>query len=662
MSWWGREASPAEPPAIAESGPLGITPVLVPGDRATVAAELLARAPGFARPWRPRPGDAGLILAQLFGEQAEPVLARLNRMPEKIFVEFLRIAGVAPIPATPATVLVELTVDPSSPEPVLVARGCQLSAHLPSGDLVFETDDDLVAAPGTVGALLDERNGLYAPAVPDDFGRIAPFGDEADAGSAFWIGLTGDVAPGPSLSLTFSRWSSPDAPPPAIAGALAPLVAAAGPRLTWQIVDGERRVALSLLRDGTADLSHSGVVTLAVPASFAPSAAPDGSGLTLRWIRVEITSGAFDSAPLLTRVGMNGVTATAGKTFRGERLVVIGDSRAGRFQLSQTPVVPGSLQLAVDEGAGSDTQPLLVPWHPVAALGEAGPDDRVYTLDEASGVVSFGDGVHGLAVPGGYRNVIAVSYRSGGGAADAVGAAKVTTLVTATPFVTRVSNPDPASGGDDAESLDETVRRGPEEVRARGRAVTVADFERMARHTPLADVRRAHAAPGLHPSFPGRATPGVVGLLVVPAERSDGPPLPDSATLRAVADYLSGTVGPAGVTVVAGPPRYHLVRVEARLVFAATVDVAATVAAVMVAVNRYLDPLTGGEGGDGWPFGGALSYSALLRHVAAVAGVAAVSRLALVVDGERLDRCADYPTPPHDLLFPTTHQILPEGA
>ena len=62
--------------------------------------------------------------------------------------------------------------------------------------------------------------------------------------------------------------------------------------------------------------------------------------------------------------------------------------------------------------------------------GRRGPrGSRVYVLDPATGVLQFGDGVHGAAVPDGFRNVRALVYQVGGGAAGAVEAETITTQI-----------------------------------------------------------------------------------------------------------------------------------------------------------------------------------------------------------------------------------------
>ncbi|HMG53862.1 MAG TPA: hypothetical protein VK601_10275 [Kofleriaceae bacterium] len=83
-------------------------------------------------------------------------------------------------------------------------------------------------------------------------------------------------------------------------------------------------------------------------------------------------------------------------------------------------------------------------------------------------------------------------------------------------------------------------------------------------------------------------------------------------------------------------------------------------------LDRWFDPAIGSASGEGWPFGGTIVYSALIRALLRTMGgaVTAVPRLVLVVDGVRSQHCADVAIPAHDLLWPAPHELtaLPRRA
>ncbi|MGB3441556.1 MAG: putative baseplate assembly protein [Actinophytocola sp.] len=676
--WWDRDADgAAADEARMVPGPSGVQPELVDATREAVRAAVRDRIPGYTPDWtNPDRQDAGVALVRLFGTQAEPVLGRVNRLPEKLLAEHLRTAGVRRAPATAATALLEFTVTPPDGASVLVPSGFQAAASRPAGRVIYETDQDLFATPATIGAIAVQRDGAVEPIPLGPAGpsrAFEPFGREPAPGNALWLGLTGTASPFPALSLGFVVAAVP--PNPSASGGIVPPAPVPAPLLRWDVLDGGRFVPAEVERDETGGLLASGTIRLRLPRTWAPGNPPSARpGPPLRWLRLRIAHGVFTPpAPVLAGLRLNVVGATAAGTIRNEPLEPIQDPTATarrRMRLSQVPILAGSVVIEVDDDPGTDlfgtTTGSASQWREVPSLAGFGPDDPVFVVDYATGEVTFGDGVNGAAVPPGFRNVRAVRYRVGGGTVGAVPEGAVNSVVTALPFVTRVSNPFPATGGTDAEADADVMRRGAEELRARGRAVAPADYGLLATRAPGASVARAHGVPGLHPDFAGRPIPGVVGVLVVPPaeEGGDAPPEPSAETLRAVADYLTREVAPAGITVVAAPVRYRRVAVEARVVLDPDQERAGVLTRAADAVTTYLDPLRGGENGAGWPFGGAVAHTPLVRRLLTVDGVLAVSWLAIALDGVRQPPCTDLTIPPNTLVWPERPLLVPveDGA
>jgi predicted phage baseplate assembly protein len=79
--------------------------------------------------------------------------------------------------------------------------------------------------------------------------------------------------------------------------------------------------------------------------------------------------------------------------------------------------------------------------------------------------------------------VIQVTYRVGGGLSGNVTAGSIQTIVGAPQLAllgATVSNPNPASGGSDRESIESAVQHAPAVFRSLKRAVTAADYEALA--------------------------------------------------------------------------------------------------------------------------------------------------------------------------------------
>src|ERR1044072_2128243 len=146
--WWGKESRAAS--AQKKTFP----PELLPASRQLIRKEVLGRIKDFTPEWtNQRPDDAGVALTQLFSEQMEPVLERLNRLPEKTFVEFLNLAGVQAVQDSPAAALLEFEISDSSQQSVFVSKGFQVGAQPADGSsdlVIFETLRDLNAAPAKI--------------------------------------------------------------------------------------------------------------------------------------------------------------------------------------------------------------------------------------------------------------------------------------------------------------------------------------------------------------------------------------------------------------------------------------------------------------------------------------------------------------------------------
>ena len=71
----------------------------------------------------------------------------------------------------------------------------------------------------------------------------------------------------------------------------------------------------------------------------------------------------------------------------------------------------------------------------------------------------------------------------------------------------------------------------------------------------------------------------------------------------------------------------------------------------------YFHPLKGGEDGLGWPFGGTIYYSRVNQRCFTIPGVASVTSLVIVLDGEEIPPCTDVTINEAGLLFATEHQI-----
>ena len=305
-------------------------------------------------------------------------------------------------------------------------------------------------------------------------------------------------------------------------------------------------------------------------------------------------------------------------------------------------------------------------WTEVEHFGQADESDRVFTWASSTGEIRFGprllesDGrsrQYG-AVPPVDSQIFVTGYRHGGGRRGNVGARRLSVLRTSIPFVATVTNPAPARGGVDAESIENAKIRGPLSLRSGDRAVTVEDFERLTMQASPAVGRARCVTP--EPGEP-------VHVLVVP--RVDIPAvslnlqdlaLPPSL-VEAVADYLDNR-RLLTTRVQIDEPYYQGVKVVAEVFAVAGIRPESIQENATAALYEFINPVTGGPDGEGWPFGRSLNDGDIHVLLRGVPGVATVRRVFFhqvnirtgdVVD-QQLPRIA---LPPHALLMSSGHEV-----
>jgi photosystem II stability/assembly factor-like uncharacterized protein len=233
-------------------------------------------------------------------------------------------------------------------------------------------------------------------------------------------------------------------------------------------------------------------------------------------------------------------------------------------------------------------------------FADAAPDEAVVKIDRSSGTVSFAwfteDAVERPSVPEAGAQIVAW-YLTGGGERGNVRAGQVTVPRDPLPAGIKVTNPEAATGGRDGESLDNALRRAPQEFQARDRAVTARDYEVLAsRHGGVARARAmtrrevwAYAAPGevevvLVPHVPEADRPrGAVRMEALQQQARPEVRTEVEAFLRERA-----TIGAEPVIRWA---RYKQVLVDARVVVRPDEDIAAVRERILRRLASTINPL-----------------------------------------------------------------------
>jgi hypothetical protein len=132
--------------------------------------------------------------------------------------------------------------------------------------------------------------------------------------------------------------------------------------------------------------------------------------------------------------------------------------------------------------------------------------------------------------------------------------------------------------------------------------------------------------------------------------------MPADGTLRSVCRYLDER-RLITTEVFVLKPQYQQVEVHGEVVALDTADAAQVHQGIVTSLVDYFHPLRGGDDKQGWPFGGTIHYSKVYQRVFGVPGVASITRLTIVLDGEEQDECTDVPIARNGLLSSVEHAI-----
>jgi predicted phage baseplate assembly protein len=415
-----------------------------------------------------------------------------------------------------------------------------------------------------------------------------------------------------------------------------------GQRVVWEYWDGREWEPLSV-DDETQGFTNSGFTFFIAPDDWVSSSKFTEDRF---WLRARLEQGGYVKPPRIRMIVNNAIDAFNHETIRGEILGSSDASPMQQFKFLRGPMiddevveirerqVPPAEEItelgpnAVRKAFPDDPQnnEVWVKWKRVDSFFASGPRSRHYTLEYVSGQISFGDGRRGMVPAEGKNNIVSNNYRIGGSALGNVNANTLTSLGRALAYIESVTNPLPATGGADRESIDEAKARAPYTIKSRDRAVTTEDYEMLALRasTQLARAR----------CVPDRSNRGHVTVALVPkADTIRGDELnrrlvPSNEVMRFVKNYLDerklvGTV----LNVVR--PRYKDISLRVVLIRRSVGTSDRLRKDIEIKLRRFLHSLVGGRDAKGWEFGRPVLKAELIHLVEEVPGVEGVDSLGI---------------------------------
>ncbi len=525
----------------------------------------------------------------------------------------------------------------------------------------------------------------------------------AKNGAGHESGDDGNLDPDAAASDVQAASSAAAAPPMLFIGTDAPLDDGSV-RILWIVEDRVDDVRLSvdalhkgkfvpvIVDDETHGLAQTGLMSLTFGQ---PPTQSDLFGETRFWLRLTPKDANAVWQPVIKGAFLNAVWAEAAETQTSE---ILGSSDGSPNQvvtLARPPILDdsvgsgriNSLQLCVreplsDEEAGklleADAEAVIrqspgllpgywVKWRQVVDPLDERPGDRVYCADDVSGDVRFGDALHGKIPPRGVDNIVAMTYRRGGGAAaNAIADRSALQVVAPLEGVEGVIVGLPAAGGADAASSEATLRDAPAGLWTRGRVLTPRDFE----STALAYAPEIVQARCLE----SRIHRGSARLVI--AVRGEDP-VPPRAMRRELQNYLLQLASPALAQIgrfSVDPPKLMPCYVEPVLIVQSTEETGSLEKAVTDRLKALLDPATGGMEiektadasaldddapspvvGPGWPLGAIPTPNDITAALIDIPGIDGVLEVKLFAD-------EDYTQPFPARIGADALVVLPDGG
>jgi predicted phage baseplate assembly protein len=598
--------------------------------------------------------DPTAALIELFTWMTGLAVERLGRVPDKLHVALLDLLGIEL--DGPAAAHTELRLRLSAPptEPLEIRAGTEAGTlrTATQESIVFGTAETFVIPPLLPDAYLVQRagaakeigvaDGVAYPTGPDQI----PFSRQPQIGDALYLGFAESLSRllmRVSMEASMARGAGvrPDDPP-----------------LRWEMSLGDGGWAeVDILEDLTGGFNYgSGTVEVQCPPGSGTEAI---AGRRLYWLRCRIAettrisgeAAVFTQAPEIYQITAAPTGALLGAehcTVEIEEAIGVSDGTPGQtFVTRFAPVLalaPGET-LEVKTGDGD-----WEPWEQVDSFAGSGVGDRHFGIDLVHGQIRLGPelrdtegGVtlHG-AIPAKGAILRMCRYRHGGGRTGNVEAGAISVLRSALPGVASVTNPRPALGGVDPESLASARQRSALQIRTRYRAVTAEDYEFLATEaTPR--VARALRVVDDQPGVTLRILPRVD-----PADRrlTFEQLTPDALLLEEIQRYIDARKLP-GTPVRLEPMRFRAISVVVNLQVTPRADAQRIERHVRDQLYTYLNPLIGGSPGavgSGWPPGRSLNQGELYAIMHAFDAVESVKILRLyemdIATGEQGSKAA----------------------
>jgi hypothetical protein len=478
---------------------------------ADLVEEGQALIPLYAPEWTDHNAhDPGITLMELFAWIAEMDIYQLNRIPARHRRKFLALVGILAAPPQPSRTVLGFTLKEPNQTSLVIPATLEFAGEDPFGQTTpFRTLREIQVVPGELAGIRcqDQKGSQDLTSLYQQGKPVALFGKDPQPGAALYLGFTKPLPPGAQASLyfTLSDWWPAQQEKDRLLEEIQvkrescrPLKSCWCPegqatagigengsstdsghaplehhsvRTSWEFLAGPDHwkilePTLGQIEDHTRSFTLNGHLFVKLPESMAADPKDERY-----YLRCRLVAGAYDAAPTLQKLTVNGVlaeqAAPAGRlkwTIAADSLVEGGEPECGkpvglRMQFNEqgeiaflhfhdetapqflvleyeksTQEVPGRLSLEAEllgRGSGRPRQELILAEKPVQEssfqlftfeqnlwhawrlrndFDASGGNDFHFLLDATPGTVTFGDGERGRVVPP--EALIVASYRA----------------------------------------------------------------------------------------------------------------------------------------------------------------------------------------------------------------------------------------------------------
>jgi predicted phage baseplate assembly protein len=598
--------------------------------------ELRRRIPQYTPEWTDHNlSDPGITLIELFAWLTDVMLYRLNRVPDKHYIKLMELIGMRL--REPEAAETRVTFWLSAPQETDIQIPSDTQVATPRTEttpaVIFSTTQNFTVRVAKLSHVMSSEppksSGKSRTYRSIDIRRLeagfdgAPmFSAEPKDGDAIYFGFKTDLSHhilGLQMDVDTAGGAGIDPTrPPYEWQALGSV----DPSINWDLCEMDE--------DGTKGFNVAGLIRLHLPAMVEGEI----DGKRAFWVRCRLIEPPknvpqYRRPPLLKELEVG----SWGGTIPATHSTVVKDEVLGRsdgspgqiFYLENTPVMPRLADERLLVRISNEQEEL---WTEVSDFAESQPEDRHYVLDSATGEIRFGpvlrqrDGSmkrYG-AIPPKTAMLVMKKYRYGGGSIGNLQRGALSVLNTSIPYVSRVLNRRPATGGLDREDLDDAKNRVPGFLRSLERAVTSGDYEYLAMAAAPGEIGRVFALQ------PPNSTLGEVKVLIIPRIQDASAYIePDALTVdadvRAAVEAYLDERRLLTTRLDVTQPAYYWVGTRVRLRASDHADPEKVKEAATQRLFEFINPLTGGNDGKGWTFGRDLHDSDIIVALQNVPGI-----------------------------------------